>query len=73
LTLFLVSLSLLTANSAQLPLAIPIQITHAQNFDPSPSPDGERLVYISTVSGKEQLFTMNVDGSLDSLRNSYFC
>jgi TolB protein len=63
LTLFLVSFSLLTANSAELPLAIPIQITHAQNFDPSPSPDGKRLVYISMISGKEQLFTMNVDGS----------
>ena len=51
------------AHSAVVPLAIPIQITHAQNFDPSPSPDGKRLVYISMVSGKEQLFTMNVDGS----------
>ena len=47
----------------EIPLSIPIQITHAQNFDPSPSPDGKRLVYISMVSGREQLFTMNVDGS----------
>src|SRR5437868_452038 len=51
------------AHSAERALTIPLQITHAQNFDPSPSPDGKRLVYISVVSGKEQLFTMNVDGS----------
>lgn len=49
--------------AADRPLAIPIQITHSQNFDPSPSPDGKRLVYISMISGKEQLFTMNADGS----------
>src|SRR5262249_38497035 len=51
------------ADSADLPLSIPVQITHAQNFDPSPSPDGKRLVFISIISGKEQLFTMNTDGS----------
>src|SRR5690242_15059868 len=51
------------AHSAERPLALPIQITHAQNMDSSPSPDGKRLVYISVISGKEQLFTMNVDGS----------
>jgi len=51
------------AHAADRPLSIPLQITHAQNFDPSPSPDGKRLVYISMVSGKEQLFTMNIDGS----------
>ena len=40
-----------------------MQITHAQNFDPFPSPDGKKLVFISMISGKEQLFTMDVDGS----------
>src|SRR5690349_5320725 len=58
--------SFLQAHAADPPLAIPIQITHAQNFDPSPAPDGKRLVYISMVSGKEQLFTMNMDGSKSS-------
>src|SRR2546430_7129022 len=43
--------------------SIPVQITHAQNFDPFPSPDGKKLVFISMLSGKEQLFTMDVDGS----------
>ena len=62
--LLLIAFSLLPigAPGANLPLAIPLQITHAQNFDPSPSPDGKSLVYISVISGKEQLFTMNVDG-----------
>ena len=44
-------------------ISIPMQITHAQNFDPFPSPDGKKLVFISMISGKEQLFTMGVDGS----------
>jgi len=45
-----------------LAISIPIQLTHAQNFDPSPSPDGKKLVFISMLSGKEQLFTMGADG-----------
>ena len=52
-----------TAAAADRPISIPVQITHAQNFDPFPSPDGKKLVFISMVSGKEQLFTMDVDGS----------
>lgn len=61
-----VSILLLLAapsHAAENPWAIPVQITHAQNYDPSPSPDGKRLVFISTISGKEQLYTINVDGS----------
>ena len=49
--------------AADRPISIPVQITHAQNFDPFPSPDGKKLVFISMISGKEQLFTMDVDGS----------
>jgi hypothetical protein len=41
-----------------LAISIPIQLTHAQNLDPSPSPDGKKLVFISVISRKEQLFTM---------------
>jgi TolB protein len=44
-------------------ISIPIQLTHAENYDPSPSPDGKRLVFITVISGREQLCTMNVDGS----------
>jgi TolB protein len=50
------------ASAADLEISIPIQITHAQNFDPSPSPDGKKLVFISMLTGKEQLFTMDADG-----------
>jgi TolB protein len=50
------------ASAADLEISIPIQLTHAQNFDPSPSPDGKKLVFISMISGKEQLFTMDIDG-----------
>jgi TolB protein len=52
----------LVASGAEPTISIPVQITHAQNFDPSPSPDGKKLVFISMISGKEQLFTMDVDG-----------
>jgi Tol biopolymer transport system component len=51
------------AAAADRAISIPIQITHAENFDPFPSPDGKKLVFISMLSGKEQLFTMDVDGS----------
>jgi len=50
------------ASATDLEISIPIQITHAQNFDPSPSQDGKKLVFISMLSGKEQLFTMDADG-----------
>ncbi len=50
------------ASAADLEISIPIQLTHAQNFDPAPSLDGKKLVFISMLSGKEQLFTMDADG-----------
>ncbi len=40
-----------------------LPITHSLNMDPSPNPDGKRLVYISVTAGKEQLFIMDPDGS----------
>src|SRR5437867_10029959 len=51
------------AAAADKAISIPVQITHAQNFDPFPSPNGKKLVFISMISGKEQLFTMDADGS----------
>jgi TolB protein len=45
------------------PIALPYQLTHSVNMDPSFAPDGKRIVYISVVSGKEQLFIAQVDGS----------
>lgn len=50
------------ARAAQ-PLALPYQLTHSQNMDARPSPDGRRLVYISVIAGQEQLLIMHADGS----------
>jgi TolB protein len=52
-----------SAHAADRAISIPVQITHSQNMDPSPSPDGKKFVFISVVAGKEQLFTMDLDGS----------
>jgi TolB protein len=61
-SLLAVSLCQGTGVAADLEISIPIQLTHAQNLDPSPSPGGKKLVFISVVSGKEQLFTIDADG-----------
>src|SRR5689334_7536555 len=39
------------------------QLSHSATYDPSLSPDGKRMVYITAVAGREQLFIMNVDGT----------
>lgn len=39
------------------------QLTHSQNYDPTLSPDGRRMIYISLVLGREQLFAVNMDGA----------
>ena len=39
------------------------QLSHTANYDPSLSPDGKRMVYITVIERREQLFTMNVDGT----------
>ena len=38
------------------------QVSHAAIYDPHPSPDGMRLVYIMRVAGREQLFVMDTGG-----------
>ena len=45
------------------PITLAYQFTHSVNMDPSFSPDGKAMVFISIIAGKEQLFTMNLDGS----------
>src|SRR2546423_14776440 len=62
LLIFAVSVGSRQAYAADLEISITIQLTHAQNFDPAPSPDGKKLVFISMLSGREQLFTIDVDG-----------
>ena len=52
--------------SAQMPkgaIGIAYQFSHSVNDSPSFSPDGEEMVFISVVAGKEQLFRMRMDGS----------
>jgi TolB protein len=44
-------------------MTLAYQLTHVDQGEPFPSPDGKKLVFEVTISGFEQLFTMNVDGS----------
>lgn len=52
-----------TAQPQTSALTIAYQLTHAITLDPSLSPDGKSMVFISVVAGKEQLFRMGIDGS----------
>src|SRR5215469_1654715 len=45
------------------PLAIPYQVTHTLNYAAAPSPDGKRLVSVTVIAGRGQLFVMDSDGS----------
>jgi TolB protein len=38
------------------------QVTQSANYDPSLSPDGHSMVYISDVAGREQLLVRSLDG-----------
>lgn len=38
-------------------------VTYSQNYDPSLSPDGSRMVFLKALEGQEQLFVANEDGS----------
>src|SRR4051794_9039348 len=50
-------------HSQSSPITLAYQLTHSETVDPSLSPDGKRMVYITVIAGKEQLFAMNLDGS----------
>jgi TolB protein len=60
-TLVCAALAAPAVSAAQPGLAY--QLTHAVTVDPSPSPDGRRMVYIIVVAGREQLFVANLDGT----------
>jgi TolB protein len=45
------------------PLSLAYQLTNSVNADPSFTADGKRMVYISVVNSREQLFARNLDGS----------
>lgn len=44
-------------------LTLAYQLTHVDTGEPYPSPDGKKILFESSIAGKYQLFTMNVDGS----------
>jgi TolB protein len=50
-------------NASKNPITTLYQVSQSVNADPSPAPDGKQMVYLAVVSGKEQLFIMNVDGT----------
>jgi Tol biopolymer transport system component len=51
------------AELAALPVEKAVQVTHGNYSDPSFSPDGKHMVVIATVEAREQLSTMDIDGS----------
>jgi TolB protein len=63
ISIFWAVILLLGVSAAQGPITIAYQVSHTINMDTALSPDGKRMVYISVISGKEQFFTMNIDGS----------
>ena len=42
---------------------IAVPVTYSQNYDPSLSPDGKRMVFLKALEGRETLFIANSDGS----------
>ena len=48
--------------SPQGPIGIAYQFTHSVNDSPTFSPDGQEMVLITVVAGREQLFRMRLDG-----------
>ena len=51
------------ASGQALPAGTAIPVTYSENYDPSLSPDGSRMVFLKTLEGQEQLFIANADGS----------
>ena len=52
-----------SAQTPKGPIGIAYQFSHSVNDSPSFSPDGQEMVFITVVAGKEQLFRMRLDGS----------
>ena len=59
---FLLATVWTSAQMPQGPIGIAYQFSHSVNDSPSFSPDGEEMVFVSVVAGKEQLFRMRLDG-----------
>ena len=61
-TVALLGIALAPASAQAPPAPSARQVTHSENYDPSISPDGQRMVYVSLVAGREQLFVRTLDG-----------
>ena len=49
--------------AAQLSFAgMAVPVTYSQNYDPTLSPDGKRMIFIKMLEGHEQLFMSDTDG-----------
>ena len=59
----LLMLAVLPLSAQRRPDGLAYQVTYSANYDPSFSPDGTKMVYISMIEGREQLFIMNTDGT----------
>src|SRR5690349_13401200 len=62
-SVFLFCATLALGQSPKGPIGLAYQFSHSVNDSPSFSPDGEEMVFISVVAGKEQLFRMHLDGT----------
>lgn len=54
------------ASAQSEPVARAQQLTASYNLDLVPSPDGKRAVLIKIIGGREQLFTINLDGGRET-------
>jgi TolB protein len=63
LSAVLVTAPAISAAAQSAPVTLAYQFSHSVNLDPSFSPDGKSMVFISEIAGKEQLFAMNLDGT----------
>src|SRR5690349_1857659 len=54
------ALLLVMAQTGSAGVALPV--TYSQNYDPTLSPDGKRMIFIKRLEGREQLFMADVDG-----------
>lgn len=52
--------AILAAGIPQTAVAMPV--TYSRNYDPTLSPDGEKMIFIKVLEGHEQLFIADIDG-----------
>jgi TolB protein len=62
----LATLALSGTASAQ-PAEIAVPVTYSQNYDPTLSPDGRRMIFLKFLEGREQMFIADADGKNERL------